>query len=214
MPLKYLICAALLVALARPADADLLRARRASVMCASSAALAQLALPEGGSRDVGDHVPPAIDKIAHDGNCNDFPEGHVVILERARRHTSIVRSDSLTGDGVMIEVLVANIDYGPYTPPHDDFYDTIRAQCPTLLEGIAAEDPPRNDFIKSLPPPLRASIDKAVDNNCGDQLNCMIRTQADEIEQRHLQGRWAGFLCAHPSIALEPSERSPAPLRE
>ena len=214
MRLKHVLCAALLVVIATPARADLLRAKRASVMCASAAALAQLALPEGGSRTVGDHVPPAIDKISHDGNCNDFPEGHVVILERARRHTSIVRSDSLTGDGVMIEVLVANIDYGPYTPPHDAFYDTIRAQCPTLLEGIAAEDPPREDFIESLPPPLRASISKKLDQNCDHDGNCLKHNIAAEIEQRHLQGRWASFLCAHPSIALEPSDRSSAPLRD
>lgn len=209
-----LALAAVFTAVVLPARAELLRARQASAMCASAGALARLGMPGGGSRNIGDHVLPAVARIARDGNCIDFPEGNVVILEKARGHTSIVRSDSLSGDGVMIEVIVANIDYVPYVPPHSVFYDTIRAQCPGMLEGIAAEDPPREAFIDSLQPPLRASIGKVLEANCGPDGNCLRHNRAAEIERRHLDARWAGFLCANPKIAIEPNDSSSGPARD
>ena len=214
MRLRHLVLAAALAAVALPARADLLRARRASVMCTSAGALARLGLPGGGSRDIGDHVPPGIARIARDGGCTDFPEGNVVILMKARAHTSIVRSDSLSGDGVMIEAIVANIDYDPYVPPHNVFYDTIRARCPAMLDGVAAEDPPREEFISSLPPPLRASIGKTLDENCGVDGNCLKHNRAAEIERRHLDDRWAGFLCSHPGIAVERGDQSAGPAHD
>ncbi len=213
MRLKPIGLAALLAVTASPARADLLRARRASVMCASAGALARLGLPAGGSQDVGDHVPPAIAKIARDGNCTDFPEGSIVILQKARKHTSIVRSDSLSGDGVMIEALVANIDFAPYAPPHDVFYDAIRDRCADLLDGVAAEDAPVSDFIASLPTPLRTSIENAVGEDCGSVDSCW-RDRVTEIDQRHLDDRWARFLCAHPKIAVEPNDRAAVPVRD
>ena len=146
------------ITIGSPAQANLLRAKRASVMCSWASALAKLGMSGGSSRDIGDHVPPTVAKIARDGGCTDSPPGNIVILEKARAHTSIVRSDSLSGDGVMIEVVVANIDFEPYVPPHTVFYDTIRNQCPNLLQGIAAEDPPSEDFIESLAPPLRKRL--------------------------------------------------------
>lgn len=206
--------AASLTVVALPARAALLEAKRASVMCVSAGALAKLARPDGGSRDVGDHVPPAIAAIARVGDCTDFPKGHIVILETARGHTSIVRSDSLSGDGVMIEAVVANIDFGPYAPPHTVFTDTIRKQCPGLLDGIAAEDPPRTAFIASLPPPVRTSIGKALDDTCGPDGACLARTEADEIGRRHLDDRWATFLCAHPADAIEPDDRTAGRVRD
>ena len=213
MRLKQIGLAALLVVIAVPARAELLRAKQASVMCSSAGALAKLGLPAGGSLDVGDHVSAAIAKIARDGDCTDFPQGSIVILEKARRHTSIVRSDSLSGDGVMIEALVANIDFEPYLPPHDAFYDAIRSQCAGLLDAVAAEDPPVSAFIASLPPPLRTSLEQSLDQDCGSVNNCW-RDRVDKIDQRHLQGRWANFLRAHPDIAVEPNDRSAVPVRD
>jgi hypothetical protein len=213
----WLICfglSVLLIALASPAQADLLRAKRASFMCSSAGALAKLALPGGGSRDIGVDAPAEVTGIARGGNCIPFYEGHIVSLEKARKRTSIVRSDSLSGDGVMIEVLVANIDYGPYVPPHDVFYDTIRARCPGLLESFAAEDPPRRQFVESLPPPLRTSIDRAMDDTCGPAGDCLRHASAVEIDRRHLAGQWAAFLCAYPKAAIEPEDQSAGPVRD
>ena len=214
MRLKCLVLVTMFSTAAASSQAALLMAERASVMCTSATALAKLGLPGGGSRDSASPIPPSIASIVRSGNCTDFPAGHVVILERARLHTSIVRTDSLSGDGVMMEAYIANIDYGPYVPPHDVFDDAIRARCPGLMEGIAAEEPPASEFIGSLPPPLRSSIDKALDDTCGPDGYCLDRNRPVEIDRRQLQGRWALFLCSHPTIALEPTDRSAPPLRD
>ena len=213
MHLKCLVLATIFSTAAASAQCELLKAKQASVMCSSASALAKLGLPEGGSRDTGDHVPASIAKTARDGGCTDFPAGHVVILEKARRHTSIVRTDSLSGDGVMMEAYVANIDFIPFIPPHDAFDDVVQARCPGLMEGIAAaEEPPAADFIASLQPSLRASVNKTLDQDCGADGNCLGRNRPAEIYRRHLEGRWAQFLCSHPSSAVEPNDRSATPL--
>ncbi len=112
----------------------------------------------------------------------------------------------------MIEPLVANIDFEPYLPPHDAFYDATRSQCAGLLDAVAAEDPPVSAFIASLPPPLRTSLEQSLDQDCGSVNTCW-RDRVDKIDQRRLQGRWAKFLCAHPDIAVEPNDRSAVPVR-
>ncbi|MCB8883348.1 hypothetical protein ACELLULO517_24075 [Acidisoma cellulosilytica] len=196
-----------------PAYAELLQASRASIMCSSASALAKLALPHGGSRDAGDAVPAAINQIARDGDCNEFPKGHLVILEKARKHTSLVRTDSLTGDGVMVEKLVANIDFQPYDAPHDAFSDTVRQKCPQLLDGLTAEDPPKNQFLNSLAPSLRASINKVVVADAGDSYTLIQNTLESEFYRRQLDARWAAFLCANPKIAIEPNDVNTGPVR-
>ena len=212
-PIAYVALVVTLGAAGLPARAEVWRAKHASVMCSSAGALAKLALPNGGSQASGDHVPPAITKIADAGGCIKFPAGQVVILEKNRGHTSIVRTDSGSGDGVMTDVLAANIDFAPYEPPHSPFYDTIRSRCPNLLDGIAAEDAPTNDFVQTLPPATRHVINQTAEDNCGTG-SCQTRTRADEIQKRHLEGQWASYLCAHPTTAVEPLDRSPSQIRD
>ncbi len=118
-------------------------------MCMSADALAKLSLPDGSSRGAGPNPSSAIGDIYRQGNCNDYPAGHIVILVKARRNTSIVRSDTLTGDGVMGTEFVANIDFKPYTTPHDSIDDTIRALCPARLEYYSALDVPAYGFIQT-----------------------------------------------------------------
>ena len=189
---------ALLALTASPAKADLLKAVRTGVMCTSADALAKLALPDGSSRSAAADAPPSINAIAQAGGCIDFPAGNIVVVQAARKNTSIVRSDTLTGEGVLGTFIVPNIDYAPYAPPHDAFNDTIRARCPSKLEALAAETPPPSQFIASLPAPLRAEIDKAVDDACGSMGPCMTKQRIAEIGWRQLGQRWADFVCRAP----------------
>jgi hypothetical protein len=188
---------ALALSVSAGARAELLQAIRPGVVCMSPGALAKLSLPDGSSRGAVPHPSSVIDDLYRQGDCNDYPAGHIVILVKARRNTSIVRSDTLTGDGVMGTEFVANIDYKPYTPPHDSIDDTIRALCPARLEYYSALDMPAYGFIQTLPPPIRDSIDNTVENECG-MMSCEIIDQVEEIEKRHLARRWIQYECYQP----------------
>ena len=180
------------------ADAALLRATRPGVMCSSPAALAQLSLPDGSSRTAGSDAPPSVVAIARAGGCTDFPAGNIVILQTARRNTSIVRSDTLTGDGVLDTFYVANIDYVPYVPPSDPYMDAIRAQCPARLETFAVLGVPSYEFIESLGQPVREQILKTIDDTCGGAPACTRNQQVVEIDKRRLDPQWISFVCRHP----------------
>lgn len=201
MPGKLLAFAALTLALAAPgAYADMLQATRPGVMCTSPDALAKLTLPDGSSRTTAAHVSPATQAIAQAGGCTDFGAGHVVILLTARKNTDIVRGDTMSGDGVLGNFVVPSIDFGPYTPPHGPFNDTIRAQCPARLEEIEVLGPASYDFVNSLPKQTQAQIDHEVDAECGDggSVRCISNAQAVALGRHHLEQRWAEFICRHP----------------
>ncbi len=180
------------------AEAALLKATRPGVMCVSPEALARLSLPDGSSRTARPDAPSSLVAVARAGGCAEFPGGNVVILQTARKNTSIVRSDTLTGDGVLDTFYVANIDYAPYTPPPDPFMDAIRAQCPARLETLAVLGVPSYDFIESLSRPVREQIHKTVDDACGGAPGCTEHEQVVEIDKRHLEPQWVGFVCRHP----------------
>lgn len=183
------------LALAPPAKADLLRAVRPGVMCASADSLAKLSLPDGSSRTAAPNASPALQAIARAGNCVDFPAGNIVILLTARRNTSVVRSDSLTGDGVLETFIVPNIDYAPYAPPRDEFDDAIRVRCPAKLEEVVVLGATTSGFVQSLPGPLREQIEKGVENECGGAPSCSSNQRAVEVSRHHLVQRWAEFTC-------------------
>ena len=188
----------LMVFFALPAKADLLRATRPGVMCTSADALAKLSLPDGSSRTAASNVLPAVEAIARAGNCVDFPVGNVVMLLNHRNNTSVVRSDTLSGDGVLDTFIIPNIDYAPYSPPADEWNNAIRAQCPTKLDEIAVLRAPLGSFVASLPKPVSDSIDKAIDDQCGGAGPCSIVQRAVEVSKRHLVQRWAAFICRRP----------------
>ncbi len=167
-------------------------------MCSSPAALAELSLPDGSSRTAGSDVPPSIVTIARAGGCTEFPAGNIVILQAARRNTSIVRSDTLTGDGVLDTFYVANIDYVPYTPPPDPFMNAVRAQCPARIETFAVLGVPSYEFIEALGQPVREQILKTIDDTCGGASACSSNQQVVEIDKRGLAPQWISFVCRHP----------------
>ena len=171
-------------------------------MCRSADALAKLSRPDGSSPTVDAIPSPAVQAIADAGGCNNFRPGTVVILMNARRNTSVVRADSQadsqTGDGVLDTFIVPNIDYAPYTPPHTVFNDTIRARCPAKLDEFMALDPPSMDFVASLPPVVRAGIEKAVQDACAEYIPCIREQRAVQIGKRNLDQRWAEFDCRRP----------------
>ena len=189
---------ALGMAVAPAAHADLLRSTKPGVMCRSADALAKLSRPDGSSPTVDATPSPAVQAIADAGGCNNFRPGTVVILVNARRNTSIVRADSQTGDGVLDTFFVPNVDYAPYTPPHTVFNDTVRARCPAKLDEFMALDPPSMDFVASLPAPVRAGIEQAVDNVCSAYIPCIREQRAVQIGKRNLDQRWAEFDCRQP----------------
>ena len=172
--MRFSVLGMLIAACLFPASADaaLLRATRPGVMCSSPEALAKLSLPDGSSRTAGSDAPPSVVAIARAGGCTDFPAGNIVMLQTARKNTSIVRSDTLTGDGVLDSFYVANIDYLPYIPPPDPSMDAIRAQCPARLETFAVLGVPSYDFIESLSRPVREQILKTIDDTCGGAPGC------------------------------------------
>ena len=183
---------------ALPARADMLRATRPGIMCTSADALAKLSLPDGSSRTAASNVPPAVEAIARAGNCVDFPVGNVVILLTRHNNTSIVRSDTLSGDGVLDTFIIPNIDYAPYSPPTDEWDSAIRTQCPAKLEKTIVLRDPLGNFLESLPKPLSDSIDKAVDDQCSGAGPCSRAQYTVEIGKRHLVQRWAAFMCRQP----------------
>ncbi len=195
---RGIVILAFSLALAPAAKADLLQAVRPGVMCVSADALAKLSLPDGSSRTAAPNVSPAIQVIARDGNCVDFPASNVVILLTARKNTSIVRSDSLSGDGVLETYIIPNIDYAPYAPPHDAFDDAIRARCPAKLDELIVLRSPTYGFVASLPRPLREQIEKTVDDECGGAPACSSNQRAIEVDKHHLVQRWAEFMCQRP----------------
>ncbi len=188
----------LMVVFALPAKADLLRATRPGVMCTSPDALAKLSLPDGSSRTAAPNVPPAVEAIARAGNCVDFPAGNVVMLLTHHNNTSVVRSDTLSGDGVLDTYTIPNIDYAPYSPPADEWDNAIRAQCPAKLEETVVLRDPMDGFVASLPKPVSDSIDKAIDDQCGGAGPCSVAQRAAEVSKRHLVQRWAAFRCRQP----------------
>ncbi len=164
-------------------------------MCASADALAKLSLPDGSSLTAAPNASPTVEAIARAGNCIDFPADNIVILLSVRRNTSVVRSDSLTGDGVLETFIVPNIDYVPYAPPHDEFDDAIRARCPAKLDEVVVLRAPTSSFVELLPGPLREQVEKAVDHECGGAPVCSSAQRATEVSKRHLVQRWAEFTC-------------------
>ena len=168
-------------------------------MCTSPDALAKLSLPDGSSRTAAANVAPAVQAIARAGNCVDFPVGNVVLLLTHRNNTSVVRSDTLSGDGVLDTFIIPNIDYAPYTPPADEWNTAIRAQCPTKLEETVLLRDPMDDFVASLPKPVGDAIDKGIEDECGGAAPCSRAQRATEISKRHLVQRWAAFRCRQPS---------------
>ncbi len=185
----------LFVVFALPAKADLLRAMRPGVMCTSADALAKLSLPDGSSRTAAPNVSPDVAATARTGGCVDFPVGNIVILLTRHNNTSIVRSDTLTGDGVLDTFIVPNIDYAPYSPPVDEFDNAIRARCPTKLDEVVVLRAPLGYFIESLPKATRDSIDKAIEDECQGAGPCSISQRAVEVSKRHLVQQWAAFTC-------------------
>ena len=181
------------------ARADLLRATRPGVMCTSPDALAKLTLPDGSSRSAG-NASPAFQAIADAGGCRDFGVGRTVILLTARRNTDIVRGDTMTGDGVLGDFIVPGIDFAPYTPPHGPFNDTSRARCPASPDKLTVLGPTTYTFVASLPKQTQAEINHEADVECGDPTTgaCLIEARTTAIEKRHLEQRWAEFLCRNP----------------
>ena len=181
------------------ARAEVMQATRAGIMCTSADALAKLSIMHVTTMPPsGAPLPRAADVIATAGGCTGFPQGFVVIVSSKRVNTSIVRADTLTGDGLLGTEIVANVDFAPYSAPHTPFYDTVRARCPARIETMLALGPPSHAFVDSLPPALRSSIEKSVDDECSERIPCILVQRPEEVIKRHLERPWADFVCSHP----------------
>jgi len=178
-----------------PARADLLRSTRAGIMCTSADALSKLSLNDGSSRTSASNVSPAVQAIARAGRCVDFPAGNVVILLTRHNNTSVVRSDTLSGDGVLDTFIVPNIDYAPYSPPPDEFDNAMRSQCPSKFDEVLVLRAPTYGFVASLPKGIRDDIEKSVESKCEGAPACSSAQRAAEVSTRHLVQRWAAFMC-------------------
>ena len=183
---------------ATPARATLLQAIHPGVMCEQASALAQLSLPNGGSRLDRYQPSPAAAAIARAGGCVDFETGRVVMLVSKRHDTSVVHSSAISGDAGLDTVVIPNVDFAPYSPPRDPSLDTVRAMCPAHYETFVVLGIPAYDFIQSLPPAIRDGIDKAVDDRCGGAPRCSDRAIEDEISRRGLARQRVAFACRHP----------------
>ena len=100
----------LLVLVAAPALADTLVASRPGLMCTSPDALAKLTLRDGSSRAASPGAHPGDKTLKEEGGCIDFAAGANVLLQAARKNTSIVSYDALDGKGRRAFV-VPNIDF-------------------------------------------------------------------------------------------------------
>ena len=194
-----LILAALLIiaATVQTARARLLKAIRPGVMCASADALAKLTLPDGSSRTAAPNPSPAMQAIADEGNCNEFSKGFVVVLQTARKNTSIVGARLYYGNG-LDTMIVPNVDFAAYAVPRDPFFDVIRARCPDRLEAMVVLGPPAHAFVDTLPAATRLAIERAVTAECQDYSPCLDMQRPAEVSKRHLDQKWAEFDCAHP----------------
>ncbi len=191
---------ALLIALVTPAaQAAVLEAIRPGVMCVKADALAKLSLPNGSSPLAADNPSASVQAIAKAGECTIFPEHHRVSVVTARANTTIVRSDTLSGDGVLGTFIVPNIDFRPYPPTRDPWSEAIQGRCPDRLDDISIQLFRTSSFIASLPKPVHDKIDAIVGDTCVAGLYCVPNVEAAEIEKRHLIPRWADYMCRHPS---------------
>ena len=191
---------ALLIALIiTPAQASVLEAIRPGVMCVKADALAKLSLPDGSSPLAADNPSAAAQAIAAAGECMTFPEHHRVSVVTARANTTIVRSDTLSGDGILGTFIVPNIDFRPYSPTRDPWSEAIQEHCPNRLDDLSIRFFRTSSFIASLPKPVHDKIDTIVSDTCTAGLYCVPNVEAAEIEKRHLISRWADYMCRHPS---------------
>lgn len=87
-------------------------AQRPGLMCVSADALARLTLPSGASRSAGPAASPRATALKQAGGCIDIPPAALVVVQAARRNTSVVSYDAHDGQG-MRTFVVANIDFGP-----------------------------------------------------------------------------------------------------
>lgn len=182
-----------------PAQAAVLEATAPGVMCVKADALARLSLPDGSSPLAADNPSAAVQAIATAGECTTFPEHHKVSVITARHNTTIVRSDTLSGDGILGIFIVPNIDFRPYPPTRDPWSEAIQERCPNRLDDLSIRFFRTSSFIASLPKPVHDKIDTIVSDTCTAGLYCVPNTEADEIEKRHLISRWADYMCRHPS---------------
>ena len=190
--------AALTLLLAPPARATLLQAVRPGAICTSPEALAKLTLPDGSSRAAATNrsPSPAAEAIARAGQCFDFSRGKIVILVTARHNTSIVRADP-SGDGVLVDAVIPNIDFAPHVPRHDPALDLVRAMCPSRLEAFDVLGVPAYDFIQTLPRATRDQMGKEADDRCGGAPGCTDAAIEDEIRNRHLDRQRVAYACSH-----------------
>ena len=114
----------------------------------------------------------------------DFFAGNVVQVQTRHDRTSLVRSDTLSGDGVIEIFTVANVNYAPFTPPNDEFNSALRAQCPTKLEDVVLQRYATDYFVATLPRSTQVAIDKAIDDQCGGAAPCAHAQRHEEVRKR------------------------------
>jgi hypothetical protein len=162
--------------------ADLV-AIKPGLMCRDPAALAKLTLPDGSSRAAGANARSADAKIKQDGGCIDFPPGARVVLQTARKRTSIVSYDANDGRGVSTFV-VPNIDFSAAANGEPDssasngndpaakFFAAVNKQCPQqgwnehLLSHT--EQGPVDKVYAAMTPAQQAAAQKEADSRCQD----------------------------------------------
>ena len=197
--LRLALGALLIALITTPAQAAILEAIRPGVMCVKADALTKLSLPDGSSPLAVDNPSAAVLAIATAGECTTFPEHHKVSIITARANTTIVRSDTLSGDGILGTFIVPNIDFRPYSPTRDPWSEAIQEHCPNRLDDLSIRFFRTSSFIGSLPKPVHDKIDAIVSETCTAGLYCVPNVEAAEIEKRHLISRWADYMCRHPS---------------
>lgn len=197
--LRSVVGALLISLITTSAQAAALEATAPGVMCVKADALAKLSLPDGSSPLAADNPSAAVQAIAAAGECTIFPESHKVSVITARTNTTIVRSDTLTGDGILGTFIIPNIDFRPYLPTRDPWSEAIQERCPNRLDDLSIRFFRTSSFIASLPKPVRDKIDAIVSDTCDVGLYCVPNTEENEIKNRHLISRWADYMCHHPS---------------
>jgi hypothetical protein len=133
-----------IAAIASPAAADELVARKPGIMCKSSEILGKLTLNDGDSRT---HVHPVRSDdlaAASAGGCIDIPPGAVVSLQQAYRNTSVVLYPSARGD----VYTVPNVDFARANDAEES--TTSPKGIPTgyrVAEQISAGEPDGVTFV-------------------------------------------------------------------
>jgi hypothetical protein len=123
------------VAYAASSQAATLVAVRPGLMCSSPDALARLTMHDGSSRTASARARPEDFDVKRQGGCIDIALGAHVILQEARRQTSIVLFDAEDGRGPR-SYIVPNIDFAPAasTPVAADT-GCYRYNAPIKLSG-------------------------------------------------------------------------------